>query len=113
MERPCAAALSHGADAMSFGPHTARLCRAARATGLDARLSRDAGSYLCNYLCWRALEAGRATGIPRLAAFVHIPQVSRDATLSRTTSADRITLDHLVDAGEALLLQMMAMVRRK
>src|SRR6201996_3905339 len=46
-------------DAMSFGPHTANLLRAARATGIDARTSRDAGAYLCNYLSWRAIEATR------------------------------------------------------
>ncbi|MHC2620900.1 pyroglutamyl-peptidase [Bradyrhizobium huanghuaihaiense] len=51
------------ADAMMFGPHTARLLRAARLSGIDARASRDAGAYLCNYLSWRAIEnvrAGRA-----------------------------------------------------
>uniref|UniRef100_UPI0038F60A6A hypothetical protein n=1 Tax=Streptomyces turgidiscabies TaxID=85558 RepID=UPI0038F60A6A len=31
------------ADAMTFGPHTARLLRVARLTGIDARASRDAG----------------------------------------------------------------------
>src|ERR1017187_5889594 len=34
--------IAGGADAMMFGPHTAKLLRAARATGLDARGSRDA-----------------------------------------------------------------------
>ena len=46
-----------GAAATTFGPHTAKLLRAALATGIDARASRDAGSYLCNYLSWRAIEA--------------------------------------------------------
>src|SRR5213079_2031216 len=46
-----------GPDAMRFGSHTLRLLRAARATGIDARPSRDAGAYLCNYLSWRAIEA--------------------------------------------------------
>ena len=45
------------ADAKMFGPHTAKLLRAALGTGVDARASRDAGSYLCNYLSWRAIEA--------------------------------------------------------
>src|SRR6202140_4986498 len=49
--------IAGGADAMMFGPHTAKLLRAADGTGVDARASRDAGSYLCNYLSWRALEA--------------------------------------------------------
>ena len=49
--------IADGADALRFGPHTAKLLRAAQATGIDARASRDAGSYLCNYLSWRAIEA--------------------------------------------------------
>src|SRR3954469_17017173 len=48
------------ADAKAFGPHAAKLLRAARRTGIEARASRDAGSYLCNYLSWRAIEATRA-----------------------------------------------------
>ena len=48
-----------------------RLLAAARDAGVPARLSRDAGRYLCNYLCWRATEAGG----PTLAAFVHVPLV--------------------------------------
>jgi pyroglutamyl-peptidase len=53
----------------------ARLLRAARRTGVPAVLSRDAGSYLCNYLCWRSTEA--AGKVPRLAAFIHVPPVTR------------------------------------
>src|ERR1700733_5069161 len=69
--------IAGGADAMMFGPHTAKLLRAADSTGVDARTSRDAGSYLCNYLSWRAIEAtNRNTGL-RLAAFVHIPLLAR------------------------------------
>ena len=50
-----------------------RLLAAVRAARVPATLSRDAGRYLCNYLCWRATEAARKTGGPRLAAFVHVP----------------------------------------
>ncbi len=39
--------IAGSADATMFGPHTARLLRAALATGIDARISRNAGSYLC------------------------------------------------------------------
>ena len=72
-----------GADAMLFGPHTAKLLRAARATGIDARASRDAGSYLCNYLSWRSIEAVRRVNGPRLAAFVHIPLLERGVSSRR------------------------------
>jgi pyroglutamyl-peptidase len=104
-------AIADNADAMMFGPHTARLLRAADGTGVDARSSRDAGSYLCNYLSWRAIEATcRGTG-PRLAAFVHVPLVARGGESQRKRSARRITLDELVDAGEAMLLEMVRLTR--
>jgi pyroglutamyl-peptidase len=104
--------IAGGADAVVFGPHTAKLLRAADSTGVDARASRDAGSYLCNYLSWRALEATcRDTG-PRLTAFVHIPLIARDSTLQRKGLVHRITLDELVDAGEAMLLEMVRLTRR-
>ncbi len=49
------------------------LLQAARRSRIPARLSRDAGSYLCNYLYWRALEAAASVQGPHLAAFIHIP----------------------------------------
>ena len=97
-----------GADAMLFGPHTAKLLRAARATGVDARASRDAGSYLCNYLSWRSIEAVRRVNGPRLAAFVHIPLLERGVSSRR---APRIRLEELVDASEAMLLEMVKLAR--
>jgi pyroglutamyl-peptidase len=104
--------ISGGADAMMFGPHTAKLLRAARATGLDARGSRDAGSYLCNYLSWRAIEATCGDGGPRLAAFVHVPPLARGAESLRKGATHRVTLEELVDAGEAMLLEMVKLTRQ-
>jgi pyroglutamyl-peptidase len=86
---------------MAFGPHTRRLLRAAQACGVEAKLSRDAGSYLCNYLCWRALEAAHAGNGPRLTAFVHVPPVAPGPA----------TAVGLAKAGEALLLQMAALAK--
>ena len=76
-----------------------RLLSAALATGVPVALSRDAGHYLCNYLCWRAAEAA-GTGTPSLIAFVHVPTVRRASSQSRR---DLLTLDKLIDAGEAIL----------
>jgi pyroglutamyl-peptidase len=104
--------ISDGADAMMFGPHTAKLLRAARATGLDARGSRDAGSYLCNYLSWRAIETTCRDSGPRLAAFVHVPPLARGAESRRKGAAHRVTLEELVDAGEAMLLEMVRLTRQ-
>jgi pyroglutamyl-peptidase len=104
--------IAGGTDAMMFGPHTARLLRAALGTGIDARASRDAGNYLCNYLSWRAIEATcRDTG-PRLAAFVHVPLLARDGAARSKDASRRVTLEELVDAGEAMLLEMVKLTRK-
>jgi pyroglutamyl-peptidase len=105
--------IAGGAGAKMFGPHSAKLLRAAVATGIDARSSRDAGSYLCNYLSWRAVEAVDNDDGPRLAAFVHVPLVARDSASPRKGMTPRITLEQLVDAGEAMLLEMVKLTRRK
>jgi pyroglutamyl-peptidase len=98
--------------AVPFGPHTAKLLRAAKNTGVDARASRNAGSYLCNYLSWRAIEAVAASNGPRLAAFIHVPLLARDGASQRRGKQPRVTLEQLVDAGEAMLMEMVKSTRR-
>src|SRR6202048_3155077 len=104
--------IASGADAMMFGPHTAKLLRAAVGTGIDARASRDAGSYLSNYLSWRAIEPTCDDTGPRLAAFVHVPPLARGGASQHKGARHRITLEELVDAGEAMLLEMVRLGRR-
>lgn len=99
--------IAGGGDALIFGPHTAKLLRAALATGIDARASRDAGSYLCNYLSWRAIEATQHDDGPLLAAFIHVPLLARDGT----AKPGRINLEELVDAGEAMLSELVKLAR--
>jgi pyroglutamyl-peptidase len=99
-----------GKDALTFGPHTQRLLRAALQTDVDARSSRDAGRYLCNYLCWRAIETATATAKPPLAAFIHVPLVPR-GTVSHRKGISRVSLEQLVDAGEAILMEMIRVAR--
>ena len=101
-----------GVVATSFGPHTERLLRAALTTGVDVRTSRNAGSYLCNYLSWRAIEAVNADSDLRLAAFIHVPLLARDRMSQRKHTASRLTLEELVDAGEAMLMEMVQLTRR-
>ena len=73
---PAASLIAPGARAtLPLRAPAQRLLAAARATGMPAALSGDAGSYLCNYLCWRAGEAAARDGGPRLIAFVHVPIV--------------------------------------
>jgi pyroglutamyl-peptidase len=104
--------IAGGAEALMFGPHTAKLLRAAVGTGIDARASRDAGSYLCNYLSWRAIEATRGNKSPRLTAFVHIPLLARGNVAFVKGTPHRVTLEELVDAGEAMLLEMVRLTRQ-
>ncbi len=100
-----------GAHARMFGTHTAKLLRAAVGTGVDARASHDAGSYLCNYLSWRAIESTSSANGPALAAFVHIPPLPRRADRQHRRLAHRITLEELVDAGEAMLFELIKLTR--
>ncbi len=102
-----------------------RLLAAARAAGVRVRLSRDAGRYLCNYLCWRVSESNE----PRLAAFVHVPLVQRPFSVRPRERRDpdltakelgsrlrgnerRFTADDLFTAGSRVLVAMAAAVNR-
>lgn len=83
-----------------------RLLLAARSTGVPVRRSRDAGGYLCNYLCWRAAEAANNGG-PRLATFVHVPPVQ----LLPGPPQLPVTFDDLMRVGEAIVRAATAAVR--
>ena len=98
-------AIAKGRPPTLMMPAPARqLLAAVRQTGTAAMLSRDAGRYLCNYLCWRAIEAAAKKGGPRLAAFIHVPNVARVAR--RKTKRRPLTLDDLTRAGSALLASL-------
>ncbi len=88
----------------------ARLVGAVRATAVPARLSRDAGRYLCNYAYWRALERARGGG--PLVQFVHIPPISRNPRPARRSRQASPSLRQLVDAAQALLIALVAASRR-
>ena len=96
---------------LRFGPHARGLLRAAQLTGVDARASLNAGYYLCNYLSWRAIEATRISDGPRLASFVHVPLVPRAPVHRRRGLSDPVTFEQLVDAGEAVLMEMARLAR--
>lgn len=101
-------AIAAGAmPAMPMPAPTRRLLAAIRGTGVPAALSRDAGRYLCNYLCWRATEAAAKAGGPRLAAFIHVPPIRRGSG-----GIKRLTLDDLARAGGHALAALAAAARR-
>jgi len=85
-------------------PH---LLNALRKSALPARLSRDAGVYLCNYAYWRALQhsANRT-----LVQFVHIPSAGAMSPRKRLrTRAGPVS--RLVAACEQLLISLIAASR--
>ena len=112
-----------GPSAKTMPMPARRLLAAARAARVPAVLSRDAGRYLCNYLCWRSLECG-----VKLAAFVHVPKVARFTQPVRTGNAfferrmgnrvskitirRRFTAADLLRAGEHVLVALNAAVNR-
>lgn len=87
----------------------ARIAATLRRLPVPARLSHDAGRYLCNYVSWRAAEAAGKSG-PRIAAFIHVPLVRRDAPpASRRAPFSRARLER---AGKALLADFIALANR-
>ena len=90
-------------------PHQ-KLLTAARSSGVPVQLSRDAGRYLCNYLCWRGASAVKS-GVPKLAAFIHVPQLPRTSRQSRP-SGRRFSPTDLARAGEAILVALAVEARR-
>ena len=107
--RPKRAVIEPGQRALTGNAPFPRLLNALRQTALPARLSRDAGAYLCNYAYWRALRHVR-DGRP-LVQFVHIPWVS--STPRRASSLRSAPpLSRLVVAGENLLIALVAASRR-
>ncbi|MGC1464898.1 MAG: pyroglutamyl-peptidase I, partial [Pseudolabrys sp.] len=79
---------------------------------VPAAVSRDAGRYLCNYLCWHAAEAALKQDGPRLAAFIHVPLVRRGPVPARRTKKRRLTMPDLARAGRGFLRSIAAAARR-
>jgi pyroglutamyl-peptidase len=86
------------------------LAGATRASPRPARLSRDAGRYLCNYAYWRALE--RTRGGRPLVQFVHVPPVGTTPRPRRREGRPPPSLSELLATAEALLIALVAASRR-
>ncbi len=112
--RPLSGTIVPGAAAVLPLPVPAqRLLMAARSSGVPAALSHDAGRYLCNYLCWRAAETSTRADWLRVAAFIHVPRVSRAPPAHSRRRRTAITLDDLTRAGEAIVLAALAAARAR
>ncbi|HEX3338535.1 MAG TPA: pyroglutamyl-peptidase I [Pseudolabrys sp.] len=98
-----------GPAAMALPARARHLFAASRTARVPLVVSRDAGRYLCNYLCWRAAEAAARDG-PRIASFVHVPPVARFAR--RPGQRRRLTFDDLSRAGSRFLVAVATAARR-
>jgi len=98
-----------GPSAMTLPARARHLFAASRTARIPLVISRDAGRYLCNYLCWRAAEAAARDG-PRIASFVHVPPVARFAR--RPGQRRRLTFDDLARAGSRFLVAVATAARR-
>ena len=109
--RPSRSVIELGGPA-ALGGHApfVGLVSAVRARKVPARLSRDAGRYLCNYIYWRALE--RAPNGRPLVQFVHIPAVSLNPQRKRRGRRRLLSFADVIRAGESLLIALAAANRR-
>ena len=107
---PCI--LPGGPAALDFSIPAARLALAARSARVPAVTSRDAGRYLCNYLCWRAIETAGRPGGPKFAAFVHVPRLRHGMRQTRASGSWRWSQADLLRGGEAILLAAIAETRK-
>lgn len=89
------------------------LLHAARAGRIPARLSRDAGRYLCNYLYWRGLEAAARPGGPGIVLFIHIPNARRAPWRTRHIGRKRRRFSErdLAQTGQAILLAVVSALK--
>jgi pyroglutamyl-peptidase len=107
--RPKSGTIARGAPPSRQGKAPfARLLGAVRAQGVPARMSRDAGRYLCNYVYWQALE--RMDKASPMVAFVHIPQL-RLMPRRQGKTRHSPSLAQLVAVAESLLITLIAASR--
>lgn len=74
---PIARELAEGGQTVSGRTHAVTLLAHVRRAGTRARLSNDAGGYLCNAVYYHSLRHAGRRAPGRVVAFVHIPKRQR------------------------------------
>lgn len=63
--------------------------------GIPARISEDAGGYVCNHVYFTALHALAEAGRPTRCLFLHMPPLSESLPIERHITAARLVLESL------------------
>jgi pyroglutamyl-peptidase len=111
--RPARGVIALGEEAARRGNAPfAHLLAAARASRMPARLSRDAGRYVCNYSYWRALASADYRGGP-LVQFIHLPRVRFEPRRKRKHKHRAPTFGIVLAAAENVLIALIAARRQQ
>jgi pyroglutamyl-peptidase len=109
---PARAAIRPNRGALAGRAPFRRLAAAARAARVPARISRDAGAYLCNFAYFLAITETSRRKHPALVVFVHVPMVrSARRHAMRETRQRPLMFADLVRAGEAILVALLSAAR--
>lgn len=90
-----------------------RLLHAARTSGVNARLSVNAGRYICNAAFFQCLDIARRNSTPSLVTFIHIPRPRGRARRKTGRRDRRPKMETLERAGEAILLALISTLRTR
>jgi pyroglutamyl-peptidase len=99
-----ASALDPGPERLDATTSVGTIARAIRKAGLPARVSTNAGDYVCNHLYYGALRHIRRKGLATPAVFLHLPATPEQGPAS--SSRRRLSTD---DAARALRAAAQAM----
>ena len=88
-----------------------RLLAAARGHGMAVALSRNAGSYVCNYCYWRAIESTALLDRPPLIVFIHVPMLRNRSRPRANATSNAPRRVRLVETGAAILSAVAADLR--
>jgi pyroglutamyl-peptidase len=96
---------AHGPEFLPATLPAAHIVTRLRRRGLPARISRDAGGYLCNALLYRSLEIAQVHGAPGRSGFVHLPAnlVNERRPAYEPRTGTRLSWDDVVDGSIEIL----------
>jgi pyroglutamyl-peptidase len=96
---------AHGPEFLPATLPAAHIVTRLRRRGLPARISRDAGGYLCNALLYRSLEIAQVHGAPGRSGFVHLPAnlVNERRPAYEPRTGTRLSWDDVIDGSLEIL----------